>query len=98
MDTRKISSLLSSLPVEARDAAEGLLRQLTHDVQTPLATLAMEIFSFRLLLGKLGPSSSSLSDPDVSKRIASLSEISENMERASTELSDYLSELALPPR
>ena len=88
----KLSGHFFSLPAEARAPAKQLLRQIAHDVQSPLSTLAMEVFSIRLLLGKLEPSSSAPAAERL-KAFAGLQEILVNMDRASLQLSEYLSEV-----
>lgn len=91
-DARKLANHFLDLPSEARAPATRLLRQIAHDVQTPLSTLAMEVFSTRLLLTKLDPSNSA-SPSERSKALSSLSEIFANMERASSQISEYLNQL-----
>lgn len=92
-NTEKLASTFLSLPSEARPTAARLLRQVAHDVQSPVSTLAMEVFSIRLLLGQLESASSGTSAARNSKVLADLHEISANMERASGQLSEYLNQL-----
>jgi hypothetical protein len=91
-DTKKLASHFFGLPVDARALAARMLRQVAHDVQTPLSTLAMEVFSIRLLLNKLDPSSSAPA-LERARAFASLNEIFTNMERASSQISEYMNEL-----
>lgn len=88
----KLEAHFRGLPSEARAPGTRLLRQIAHDLQTPLSTLAMEVFSIRLLLKNLDPSSSA-SPPERAKAFAELNEIFVNMERASSQLSEYLGQL-----
>lgn len=95
-NTEKLSNTFQSLPAELRPAAAKLLHQVAHDVQSPLSALSMEVFSIRMLLGQLEPASSvtSVRDP---KLLANLNAISANMERASTQLAEYLKFLTTLP-
>ena len=91
-DIKKLANQFLDLPPDARAPGARMLRQIAHDVQTPLSTLAMEVFSVRLLLGKLDPSSSA-SPLERSKAFAGVNEIFANMERASSQISEYMNQL-----
>lgn len=88
-----LSSQFHALPVDARRPAARLLRQIAHDIQSPLGTLAMEVFSARMLLNQLERSSSGLPEAQGRKALADLNAISANMERASNQLAEYLNQL-----
>lgn len=87
MNAARVLDLFASLPEEARAPAARLLCQIAHDLQSPLSTLAMEVFSVRLVLGNLGSSNAAAA-------LTNLDEISVNMERASAQLAEYLASLA----
>lgn len=86
----KLRAHFAALPPDAKGPAGELLAQISHDLKGPIATLAMECFSAKMLLGRANPHASALQLQTLAKQ---LDEISNNLERASTQLSDYLAEL-----
>jgi hypothetical protein len=89
MKTDKLRRVYASLPAEAQTAVMELLRQVGHDLQSPLSALTMEAFSIQHLVGQLernsGGSAAAL------PAIAALNEISANVERAAAGMLTYLS-------
>lgn len=90
-DIEKLLVVFRSLPNDARSTTAKLLRQIAHDLQSPLSTLSMEVYSAQMLLDQLDTASSATQIRTVR---ANLGAISANMERASSQLAEYLSDLA----
>lgn len=86
----KLESLIEQVRAEARPDVGRVLRQLAHDINTPISTLAMDMFSVRLLLEKLA----GVNIPQQTKTISDLTEICANLERTSSRLAEYASALS----
>ncbi|HET9932135.1 MAG TPA: hypothetical protein VFQ35_15635, partial [Polyangiaceae bacterium] len=89
-DASKVRAHFAALPSDAKPPAAELLAQISHDIKGPIATLAMECFSARMVLRKARQNASGEHVQTLAKQ---LEEISNNLERASTQLSDYLAAL-----
>lgn len=86
----KVIERFQLVPPEARPAVAELLRQISHDLQSPLSALTMDGFSIQLLLKQLTPASGEPSPADRAKAMAGLEAISGNIERASSRVLEYL--------
>ena len=89
-----LKSLVEQVRTEARTEVRRVLRQLAHDLNTPISTLTMEVFSARMLLDKLRPSTRAGEKPDSVKVLSDLGEICSNLEHASSGLTEYVSTLS----
>jgi len=89
-NAEKLSNAFQALPAELRPTVAKLLGQVAHDLQSPLSTLGMEVFSIRMLLDQ----ASSGGREQNTKLFANFAAISSNMERVSNQLAEYLSCLA----
>ncbi|TAN40121.1 MAG: hypothetical protein EPN22_17530 [Nitrospirae bacterium] len=83
----KFETLFEAIPADARPHVARVLRQVVHDINTPLSTLAMEVFSARQTLTKLHTIHEGV------EVVASLTGICSNAERATSELSEYVAAL-----
>ncbi len=52
-DKAKLATLVQALPKEAGPHVARLLRQLAHDLDTPLSTFTMDVYSARALVEDL---------------------------------------------
>lgn len=90
----RLVGMLASVPSDARLHVERLLRQIVHDVNAPLATFSMEVFSARQLLENAGPAAPEGQTALGSDSLTELAAIFANLESASSALSTYLGMLA----
>ncbi len=93
-DAVKLRSLVDGVPPEARPEVARVLRRLAHDLNTPISTLTMEVFSARMLLDKLRPSARVGGKPESAQALSELEEICSNLEHASSSLTEYVSGLS----
>ena len=91
-DAAKLRARFAALPVEARPSAAELLAQISHDIKGPIATLTMECFSAKMLLGQASQHVGA-PIPQAQTLVKQLDEISRNLARASDQLSAYLAVL-----
>jgi len=93
-NAKTLTSLIDDVPPEARQHVVRLLRQVVHDIATPLSTVSMEVFSAKILLGELRPSTSAGLRSGSGKALSDLEEICSNLERASSSLARYADALS----
>jgi hypothetical protein len=89
MKTDKLRRVYASLPADAQTAVMELLRQVGHDLQSPLSALTMEAFSIQHIGAQLQRNSAG--SAAAVQAIAALNEISANVERAAAGMLGYLS-------
>jgi signal transduction histidine kinase len=91
MSRSKINSLIEAMSPNARTEVAALLRLLTHDLNTPIATFSMDLYSARMLLEDLRAASLESPRPDTAKALLQLEGICTNLEHASSKLAEYVS-------
>lgn len=89
-----LTSLVDQVPPEARPELLRLLRQLKHNLTTPISTLAMEVYSAQLLLERLRSSLGESRRPEDVRTVSELEEICNNIERVSSALASSVSALS----
>lgn len=99
-DAVSLNHLISSISPDTREQITPVLRRLAHDLNTPVATLTMDLFSARRLLDRLQNSRPSASGPEAVQGLSDLAEVCANLELTVTNLTQYaraFSELAAHP-
>jgi signal transduction histidine kinase len=73
-----------------------LVRQVVHDLRTPLSTFSMEFFTVQLLMAQLRDALAEVDPPppSMTKIVADLDEIHANLRQALDELDGYVRHLA----
>ncbi len=92
-DAAVVTTLIERLPPEARPHAARLLRQVAHDLGTPISTLVMEAFSARLLLDRIGRSPGEVLPVGAAETVSELRELCANLEHATAGVTAYVSAL-----
>ena len=90
----KVTNLVERIPAELRPHLAPLLRQLAHDLKTPLSTFTMEIFSARLLLNKLRGPAGDNTRAESRSALSGLDEVHANLELAVAAMSAYAAALS----
>lgn len=88
----RIASSVAAMTPEVRAHVNALLRQIVHDINTPISTVSMEVFSARILLSRLREIGGEDST-ESARIIEEILGICENMERTTLKLSDCASNL-----
>lgn len=90
MKTDKLRQTFASLPAEAQPAVMVLLRQIAHDLQSPVSALSMEAFSIQHLATELQGKPADVSTANALHAVKALNEISANVERAAGGILEYI--------
>ncbi len=83
--------LVEQAQAEARLELARVMRQLAHDLNTPIATLAMEVFSAQMMLDKLRPPAQADKPEEAARALSNLKDICANLEDVSSSLKEYMS-------
>lgn len=94
-DAVTLKGLVEQVRTEARPEVARVLRQLVHDLNTPISTLTMEVFSARMLLDKLRPATRAGVKPESAQALSDLEDICSNLKHASSSLTEYVSGLSV---
>lgn len=92
-DIEEVARLVAEAPDAARPAVAGLLRQVAHDLSTPVSTFSLEVFSARRVLEHV----QAVGARGAGEQLELLREILENLECSTSILVEYaeaLSQLA----
>lgn len=93
-NARDLERMVCGLPAPVQTAVAGILSQVAHDLSTPVATVTMEVYSARRVLGTLAAAAAAASDPGRDQALTELADICANLEGVLPTLADYIATLS----